>query len=63
MMDVTRTLLDRPALARLDRVAVRLRLERHLARLRKDHALARDCNSALRSVYGCKAMVVRHKKR
>jgi hypothetical protein len=58
-MEVTRTLTERHPLVRLNRVAQHLRLERLLAEQRKDWARARDCKSALGSIYGCKSMLVR----
>jgi hypothetical protein len=59
VIEPTRTLLERHPLVRLNRVAQHLRLERMLAEQRKDWARARDCKSALNSIYGLKSIIVR----
>lgn len=59
--ELTRTLTERHPLARLNRIAIHLRLDRHLAELRKDWAHAGDCKSALNSIYGLKSVLVRQK--
>jgi hypothetical protein len=61
VIEVTRTLAERHPLVRLNRVAQYLRLEKMLAEQRKDWARARDCKSALSSIYGLKSTLVRKK--
>jgi hypothetical protein len=56
---VTRTLTNRHPLVSLNRVAIHLRLEKHLATFRKDKEYWRDCDVALRTIHGLKVRLGR----